>query len=86
MNRVKRKGADPVSEFVTKIKNKNVSQQRLQEISETAERLENQSEIHAYSSKCKKWILRLYFDFSKIFFSGGNYTEKLKMKDRYMSR
>lgn len=51
---IKRKGADPVSEFVTKIKNKNVSQQRLQEISETAERLENQSEIHAYSSKCKK--------------------------------
>lgn len=51
---MKRKGADPVSEFVTKIKNKYVSQQRLQEISETAEILENQSEIRAYSSKCKK--------------------------------
>lgn len=57
---MKRKGADPVFEFVTKIKNKNVSQQRLQEISDTAESLENQTEICAYSSKCIKDILSLY--------------------------
>lgn len=32
---------DPVSEFPTEIKNTNVHQQALQEISETAETLEN---------------------------------------------